>query len=299
MDMPVSRFWTVMEAGMAVCLFFLTASTGFAADDLYAPVKKRLAAEGIPPKQVAVMFQPPPAPLFKVVAATFRIRESKLNYDQFLAPSSIAKAQRFYRDYEPILTRAEAKYNVDPCVIVALLLVETQFGSYTGKTPTLGILATFALMDQPTHQNKIWSMLSPAERQRWGREGFDNKLKSRSEWAYKELFALAKLTETQGARVCALQGSVMGAVGWPQFLPSSLVRYGVDGNADGRIDLFHPEDAIFSIANYLKGYGWCEAKTREAKENVIYQYNHSRPYVDAVLGIADRIKANVRGTPLP
>lgn len=78
----------------------------------------------------------------------------------------------------------------------------------------------------------------------------------------------------------------MGAIGWPQFLPSSLVRWGTDGDRDGRVDLFQPEDAIFSVANYLRAHGWDEVKTEVEKEEVIYTYNHSRPYVGAILGVA-------------
>jgi membrane-bound lytic murein transglycosylase B len=82
----------------------------------------------------------------------------------------------------------------------------------------------------------------------------------------------------------------MGAIGWPQFLPSSLVRYGVDANQDGEIDLFHPADAIFSVANYLRGYGWTQAKSRAEKEKVIWYYNHSRPYVRTILELARRLR---------
>lgn len=259
------------------------------ADDLYAPIKKRLVQDGFSPQQAGLLFQSQPAPLFKLVSKTLIMRESKLNYDQFLEASSLMKAQRFLREYQTTLAQAEAKYGVDRNVIVAILLVETQFGSYTGKTPTLAILSTFALMGQEKYRDKVWTLLPPEERKRWGREPFDQKLKQRSEWAYQELCALARLMDKHTVRVDALQGSVMGAVGWPQFLPSSLVKYGVDGNVDGRIDLFQPTDAIFSAANYLRGYGWCEAKTRAEKEDVIHHYNKSRPYVNAVLGVADRL----------
>ncbi len=81
----------------------------------------------------------------------------------------------------------------------------------------------------------------------------------------------------------------MGAIGLPQFLPSSLAKFGVDGNSDGRIDLYDPEDAIFSTANYLKAHGWCQARYPSDKEQVIWHYNHSKPYVSVVLGIAERL----------
>ena len=257
--------------------------------DEFAAVKERLVRDGLSETQVAMAFEPPPEPLFGTVAQTMRIREGRLNYGQFLQPAALTRARQFQKTHEPILARAEKTSGVDRSVIVAILLVETGFGSYTGKTPTLAIFSTFALMNQESARDRIWAMLSPSDRERWGREKFDQKLLDRSRWAYGELTALLRWCEEQGKRPESFKGSVMGALGWPQFLPSSLVRFGKDGNRDGRVDPYHPEDAIFSIANYLRGHGWCEAKSQEQREAVIHCYNKSQPYVQAVLGVASRL----------
>lgn len=267
-------------------------SPAVASPDTFAPVKQRLIGEGFSSAQVQSVYNSRPELMLKTVAATFRIRESKLNYDQFLEPAAIAKAKAFMESQEKILDQAESRYGVSRCVITAILLVETRFGSYTGKTPILAILSTFALMENEAYRNRVWAMLSPEDKERWDREAFDRKLKDRSQWAYRELFALMRIASSQPVKVATYRGSVMGALGWPQFLPSSLVQYGVDGNQDGRTDLFHPSDAILSTANYLRGYGWCQAKTQAEKEEVIHHYNHSRPYVNAVLGVADRLCEN-------
>lgn len=259
-------------------------------DDVFSPLKGRLLQDGFSRMQVASAFQARPAPQYKIVAQTFRIRESKLNYDQFLAPPAIARAQRFIDNNRGVLSKAEEIYGVDRRVITAILLVETQFGGYTGKTPTLAVLATFAVMDRKPNQDRVWTLLPPRDRERWGREGFDNKLAARSSWAYRELCALLRWSEEQNIPAASFNGSVMGAVGWSQFLPSSMVRFGVDGNRDGRIDLFDLEDAVFSVGNYLRGHGWNESKTRIEKEEVIYCYNKSRPYVQTILGVADRLR---------
>ena len=120
------------------------------------------------------------------------------------------------------------------------------------------------------------------------------KLIDRSGWAYRELSALLELKHTRGIQPGSLKGSVMGAIGWPQFLPSSLVKFGADGNGDGQIDLYNAEDAIFSTANYFRGHGWCEAKFPSDKEAVIWDYNHSKAYVRIVLAIAERIRGEAR-----
>ncbi len=257
---------------------------------VFEPLEQKLIKDGFPERRVSMLFAPSPVLQIKTIATTFRLRESKLNYDQFLAPASVGKAREFMSRHESTLSRAEAKYGVDRRVITAILLVETHFGSYTGKTPTLAILATFALMSQEEYRDKVWTLLTPEDRARWTREAFDRKMMDRSQWAYREICALLELSKAGEASVKSLKGSVMGAVGWCQFLPSSLVRYGVDGNGDSRVDLFQPADAIHSVANYLRGYGWCEAKTETDRENVIHCYNKSRPYVGAVLGLAARLR---------
>jgi membrane-bound lytic murein transglycosylase B len=269
-----------------LALFFGAAASASAADDAVAILKQKLVADGFEEAQIAVLYPPKFSPLYQTVSQTLRLRESKLNYDQFLQPSAVAEAKRFLRKNEGTLLRAEEMYGVNRCVMVAILLVETHFGSYTGATPTFAILSTFALMDQKSSRDRVWNLLSPRDQKNWDRAEFDRRLTRRAEWAYNELYALLRLTDGDPRKAGGLKGSIMGAIGWPQFLPSSLVRWGTDGNRDGRIDLFQAEDAIFSIANYLRVHGWDEAKTEVEKEDVIYTYNHSRPYVEAVLGVA-------------
>lgn len=277
---------TLLIALLIACFYPAT----HAAADFYTPLEQRLVKDGFSPTFIRQVYQSDSAPLFETVANAMRIRESKLNYSQFLSSQSISSARRFMRSHEQILAETEKTYGVDRCVIVAILSVETRFGSYTGSTPTLNILSTFALMNRKAYRDIVWRLMPSKDRQRWGRKAFDEKLIKRSEWAYGELRALLTWSQNQPARVRSFKGSLMGAVGWPQFLPSSLVRHGVDGNRDGQVDLFNPTDAIFSVAKYLTAYGWGSAASRAEKEKVIYSYNHSRPYVATVLGIADRLQ---------
>ena len=129
--------------------------------DPLASLKKRLVQDGFDQKQVMDLFQPQPALSYQTVALTLRIREGKLNYDQFLSPVALAKARDFLRSNEGLLAKAEETYAVDRRVVTAILLVETGFGSYTGKTPTLGILATFAIMDEKGSRDRVWRLLTP------------------------------------------------------------------------------------------------------------------------------------------
>jgi len=276
---------------IASSFLFLPAPWARASEDPFAALRLRLVKDGASPMHVHLVYQPGVVPYYKTVAGTLRIRESRLDYAQFLAPRVQADARRFIRLHRPAFARAQELYGVDPFTIAAILSVETRLGQYTGSTSTLAVLSTFALMDDKAQRDRIWKLLSPREHARWGREKFDAKLLQRSDWAYKELLAFLSWTEGSHHAARSLEGSVMGATGWPQFLPSSLVRYGIDGNGDGRVDLFHPADAILSTANYLKGYGWRPDATREEKKAVIYEYNHSGPYVDTIMELARRLRA--------
>ena len=86
-------------------------------------------------------------------------------------------------------------------------------------------------------------------------------------------------------------GSYAGALGIAQFMPSNILILGEDGNRDGSVNLFHHEDAIASIANYLRHYGWKPGISREEAEKVVYHYNHSSYYVNTVLNITEKLKS--------
>lgn len=253
-------------------------------------LRATLVSDGFHPSKIDAVYARGFTPQYRTIAATFRLRESKLNYAQFLQAADLERARQFAARYRTTLQQAEASHGVDSSVIVAILLVETRFGSYTGQTPVLHILSSFALMDDPGERDRVWALLSDQDRNRLGRESFDERLLRRARWAYQELCALIRMGIELEEDVSEFKGSVMGAMGWAQFLPTSYLRFGYDGDSDGRVDLFQPSDAIFSVANYLRGHGWNEAMTREEKEKVIHAYNKSQPYVDTVLALADRLR---------
>lgn len=275
---------------VATAALILPPSTASAAGTVFDHLKRRLVSDSIAPEVVHSAYTKSVLPQFKTVASTMRIRESRLNYGQFLKPKPVASADRFINEHRLVLRQAETTYGVDPYVIAGILLVESRFGHYTGKTPVLAVLSTFALMDQAVYRDIVWRRLPTKDQKRWGRERFDSKLVARSQWAYGELLALLKWTENTPARTSGLRGSIMGAMGWPQFLPSSAVKYGIDGNGDGTVDLFDAEDSIHSIAHYLKAYGWTPEGDTESREEVLYQYNRSRPYIRTILELSRRLR---------
>ena len=117
----------------------------------------------------------------------------------------------------------------------------------------------------------------------------------RSAWAESEWINLILLSKERGFDPLAIKGSWAGAFGLCQFVPSAYLNYGVDGNGDGRVDLFNVVDALASIANYLKGSGW-EQGDLAKKKKAIYAYNHCDNYVKAVLAYAKAIRKAPRST---
>lgn len=111
----------------------------------------------------------------------------------------------------------------------------------------------------------------------------------RSEWARKELAELLTFCREQNRDPFSIRGSWAGAFGIPQFIPSSYVRFAVDGNSDGRIDLFSMSDAVASVASYLRSHGWEKGKPEQNRQ-AVYAYNRCDSYVKAVFAYAKALK---------
>jgi membrane-bound lytic murein transglycosylase B len=112
----------------------------------------------------------------------------------------------------------------------------------------------------------------------------------KSKWAYEELKAYLTYAVHNGIDPFGLHGSYAGAFGFAQFLPSNVLRYGRDGDGDGKVDLFHHPDAIESIAYFLKAHGWAQNMSRQDAHKVLFAYNRSIYYVNTILSVADKLK---------
>jgi membrane-bound lytic murein transglycosylase B len=225
----------------------------------------------------------------KGVSSYFQHQEGKLNYDQFLSSKSIKKANDYMLAHHADLQKAEMDYGVDKEAITAIMLVETRFGAYVGNRPVISILSTMAALKDKSIRDRFWNKIP--KKNRVTREEYEKKAIRKSEWAYKELIAFLTYVEKEGMDPYTINGSYAGAMGLAQFMPSNIIILAEDGNKDGSVNLFHHEDAIASIANYLKHYGWKPGLSREEAGKVVYHYNHSSYYVEIVLKIIDELKA--------
>lgn len=159
----------------------------------------------------------------------------------FLQPSRIERGRAFLAAHRAALQRAEDTYGVPKELIVAILGVETGYGVNQGRWPVLDALYTLAFAYPRSGD--------PAK------AAYEDRRAAFFRDELAQLFALAK---DEGLDITTLKGSYAGAMGWGQFMPSSYRQYAVDGDGDGRRDLFNDlDDVIASVANYFaKKGGW-------------------------------------------
>ena len=154
---------------------------------------------------------------------------------RFVEPVRIRAGLRFWQQNQAALERAEREYGVPADIIVGIIGVETLYGQQMGTFRVMDALATLAFDFPAAHPRA-------AERTAFFR---------------RELEQFLSLANRSNIDPFEPRGSYAGAMGLGQFMPSSWVRYAVDFDDDGRIDLFNsPADAIGSVANYFRGHDW-------------------------------------------
>ncbi len=208
--------------------------------------------------------------------------------NKFLTDDHINNGVEFWRNNAETIRRASATYGVDPEYIVGIIGVETYFGRNFGKTRIFDALTTLS---------------------------FDTE--RRSKYFMSELESFLLMARDEHFDPLKPQGSWAGAMGYGQFMPSNFKTLAVDFNKDGKRDLWHPHDAVGSVAHYFSKSGWqmhqpvtkrisfskdpsiIELSTYEGNEfwqiyanfKVIKKYNNSNKYAMAVHQLAQAIKS--------
>jgi membrane-bound lytic murein transglycosylase B len=266
--------------GLTVCLivFGSTVACGKTGETPMAWVnlQSSLVRSGFDQAYVAKTFNDPRAEFLPnvVTKIAYQRKEKKADYSHFLTQANVEKGRRFLAEQNRILTQAENNYGVSKEVITAILTVESDLGNKTGNYPVFNVFSSLAVMDTP----EVMSRLN-LDTQLMGR------LQKKAAWGKSELCAFLTYCRQNRLDPLSIKGSWAGAFGFSQFLPSSILRSGADGNRDGCVDLFCYEDAIFSIGNYLKNSGF-RMNNRPSWSRAIHAYNHSDPYVETVLTLA-------------
>lgn len=146
----------------------------------------------------------------------------------FVSDQTVANGRRFMEAQDRWLSLAEQRTGVPAEVIAAIMGVETRYGNFLGVHRTFDALATLAVTE--------------------GR---------RADYFQRELINFLLISRDQSFDPLSVKGSYAGAMGYPQFMPSSYLAYADDLDGDGSIDIWNdPVDAIGSIARYLSEHGW-------------------------------------------
>lgn len=174
-------------------------------------------------------------PLDIVVERDRNQAEFSLSLDAYLkrrlTPALVRTARAMASRHRALAGRVAAVYGVPPEVLIAAWGLESNFGRFSGLRPTISTLATLA---------------------------YDAR---RSEFFRSELMAALQILDNGDVETSDLKGSWAGAIGQPQFMPSSYLTYAVDFDDDGRRDIWRSlPDVLASIANYLKAHGWSEGQ---------------------------------------
>lgn len=242
----------------------------------YVGLKYDLVRHGLAKDYVFRTFDDPRSSFLPDVVRkiAFLRKESKDIYAKFLTPAVAAQGRAYISAHRATLSRAEAQYGVASEVIVGILTVESGLGSNTGKYPVFNVFASLAVMDNP-------EVIQDLDLGAAGRE----RLKKKAAWARRELQVFLEYCAVRHLDPFSYCGSWAGAMGFCQFLPSSLRSCGVSADGQGPVDLFTHDDAIFSIACYLKKSGF-QRQNRASWRRAVLSYNHSDAYADTVLTLA-------------
>ena len=154
---------------------------------------------------------------------------------RFIDDKRIRAGLKYWQTHQSLLERAERETGVPIAIIIGVIGVETLYGQHMGNYRTLDALSTLAFDFPSAHP----------------------RAKQRSAFFTAELEAFISLTQRIKIDPLTVRGSYAGAMGLPQFMPSSWNKYAVDFDGDDRIDLFNSHaDVIGSVANYFKIFRW-------------------------------------------
>ncbi len=271
----------------------------------WRPLVTRLAADGFDPEKTAALFaslNAPPLPEFmgqKAVELYARYGKASLtipdaervkfappDYTRIAGGMTVSAGRRAMESNKTFFEGLYKRFGVPAPFIVAVMMVETGLGAELGRQSALHALGSMAVTDSLA---PLLPVLSGVDK---NREEMETLIKARSDWAYNELKALLDYAGKTGKNAATIPGSVYGAIGICQFMPSNIPFYGVATSKKRPVpDLFLFSDAAASVARYLSAHGWHKAKMPSAQLAVLRTYNNSDIYASTVYGVASALMA--------
>lgn len=269
----------------------------------WAPLVSRLEKDGVDPAVSRDLFASlgrPPLRQFmaqKAVELYGRYGKARLDvpeeetaafappdYTRIAGGMTVAAGRKVITNNGKLFEGLYKRYGVPAPFIVAVMMVETGLGAEMGKQSALHALGSMSVTDSLGHVLPVVKGIDK------GHAELDKLLKARSDWAYNELMELIRYAEACGKDAAAIPGSVYGAIGMCQFMPSNINKYAVSTSKARQVpDVFAFSDAAASVARYLSAHGWGNARTPDAQLNVLRSYNHSDVYASTVYGVASSL----------
>lgn len=252
----------------------------------------KLKELGVPDPELLAVYGNPQFPLFSFVPFGVAPREPFSMYSEFITPANVIFAAQFCRRHSSTFDQVEKVLKVPRQIVAAILLVESQLGRNTGKEMIVYRLSRLATVNEPNNVQRNFVRLQKDD-PNVSLEAVQKRAEYLERVFIRELPALFSIGRRNKVNLLNIKGSIAGAFGLPQFLPSAFLQYGYDGDKDGVVSLFNEVDAIWSAANYLSHSGYRPGMSRQEVAQVIWKYNHSEAYVETIINFAEEVEKEI------
>jgi membrane-bound lytic murein transglycosylase B len=222
-------------------------------------VQEQLVAAGFTKTEAVKFFADPRLKLYTIKTVAYKEPDWQIIEDKLTSETYLQEGRDYLALHRSTFEKMESTYGVSREVLAGLIAIETEFGKNPGGTITF---------------NALYSRMRQWPEATWKAQA-------------AQLVALSTYCLRSNTDCYTIKGSYAGAIGLVQFMPNSLLAYGVDGNADGKVDLMNPVDAIPSAANFLVGHGYKEDQFR----SLARYYGSSVGYPDIVLKYANLVRS--------
>lgn len=211
-----------------IAIFLTAPKISFAQNARIEYVKNQLIEKGFATTTINGLFSDKRIALYPAVTVAYKEPNWNALRLKIFSRNSISTGLDYIEKNKSAFEQAEINYGISKGILAGVIAIETDFGKNTGSYSTFNVL--YSKMEQ--------------------------KPENKWQGSAKELISLSSYCLEAKIDCFKIKGSYAGAIGLVQFMPSSLLAYGIDANNDGFIDLSKPIDAINSAANYLKQNGW-------------------------------------------
>lgn len=273
---------------------FMTSTTALSASTNWNYAARKMVNAGLKKKFILEIKRQYEPESFKQVVELNTLLYLKTKNIHGVQVSSDAEenVRRFLTDHRQSFRWMENDFSVDPSVVSSLMWIESRHGKNVGRFHVPSVYVHLLQSDNPKVQEHLVAKGKDYRAKLTAKDKAEirRRTKKKADWALAELKALQKMYDRDSKILKDLRGSFSGAFGIAQFLPSSYVKY-AKSPVRGKVpNLSLPQDAIYSIGNYLKQYGW-KPRNRKAQFKALFKYNNSEDYANAILKLGDKARS--------